>query len=143
MGPGLFNVVIAMVAVQWLWYARIIRGTVLSLKEQSFISAAKICGSSDIKIIFRHVIPNLLPQIIVLSTLDLGSTILHLAGYSFLGMGAQPPTPEWGVMINDGRKFIKSAPELMIYPGTAIFLAAVSLNFLGDFFRDVFEQGQV
>lgn len=140
LGPGMVNVVGAMIAVQWLWYARIIRSTVLSLKEQPFVSAARIAGSGEVAIIWKHILPNVMPQIIVLSTLDIGNTIIHFSGYSFLGLGVQPPTPEWGIMISDGRNFIRSAPQLMAYPGIMIFLTVFSLNYLGDIFRDMFER---
>lgn len=140
LGPGMVNVVGAMIAVQWLWYARIIRSTVLSLKERPFISAARISGSRDGTIIWKHILPNIMPQIIVLSTLDIGNTMMHFSGYSFLGLGVQPPTPEWGIMISDGRNLIRSAPQLMAYPGTMVFLTVFSLNYLGDIFRDIFER---
>jgi nickel transport system permease protein len=140
LGPGMANVVLAMIAVQWLWYARIIRSTVLSLKERPFVAAARLAGSGDGRIIWKHILPNIMPQIIVLSTLDIGNTIMHFSGYSFLGLGVQPPTPEWGIMISDGRDFIRSTPELMAYPGTMIFLTVLSLNYLGDVFRDLFEE---
>jgi peptide/nickel transport system permease protein/nickel transport system permease protein len=140
LGSGMVNVIIGMILVQWLWYVRIIRSLVLSIKERTFVSAAKVAGTSDMKIIFRHILPNVLPQLIVLSTLDLGSLILHFSGYSFLGFGVQPPTPEWGAMIEEGRRFIRSAPELMFYPGMLITLIVISFNLIGDALRDVLDE---
>jgi nickel transport system permease protein len=140
LGPGLINVMISMVIVQWLWYVRIVRSLVLSITSRSFIDAAKVAGTSDLVIIWKHVLPNILPQLIVLATIDLGSIILHFSGYSFLGLGIQPPTPEWGVMIENGRRFIRSTPELMYYPGILITLVVISLNLIGDTLRDVFDE---
>lgn len=140
LGPGLINVMISMVIVQWLWYVRIVRSLVLSITSRSFIDAAKVAGTSDRVIIWTHILPNVLPQLIVLSTIDLGSIILHFSGYSFLGLGIQPPTPEWGVMIENGRRFIRSTPELMYYPGILITLVVISLNLIGDALRDVLDE---
>lgn len=140
LGPGLRNVIIGMTMVQWLWYVRITRSLVLSIKSYPFIDAARIAGTSDIAIIFKHIMPNLIPQLIVLSTIDLGSIILHFAGYSFLGLSVQPPTAEWSVMIEDGSRFIRSKPELMYYSGTLITLVVISLNLIGDVFRDIFDE---
>ncbi|SNS93767.1 nickel transport system permease protein [Anaerovirgula multivorans] len=140
LGPGLRNLMIAMILVHWVGYARIIRGMVLSHKEKNFILSAKVSGSSDFKIIFQHILPNVLPQIIVLATLDLGSVILHISGFSFLGLGIRPPDPEWGAMLNDGRQFIRSNPSLMIYPGIMILMTVVSFNLLGDALRDFLEE---
>lgn len=140
LGPGLKNLILAMVLVQWVGYARIIRGIVLSFKEKNFILSAKVSGSSDFKIIFEHILPNILPQIIVLATLDLGNVILHISGFSFLGLGIQPPIPEWGDMLNDGRQFIRSNPTLMIYPGMMILMMVIAFNLLGDALRDVLEE---
>lgn len=140
LGPGLINVLIGMVIVQWLWYVRIVRSLVLSITSRSFIDAAKVAGTSDRVIVWTHILPNILPQLIVLATIDLGSIILHFSGYSFLGLGIQPPTPEWGVMIENGRRFIRSTPELMYYPGILITLVVISLNLIGDALRDVFDE---
>lgn len=140
LGPGLKNVIIGMVMVQWLWYVRIVRSLVLSIKAHPFIDAARTSGTSNISIIFKHIMPNLIPQLIVIATMDLGSTILHFAGYSFLGLSIQPPTPEWSVMIEDGSRFIRSKPELMYYPGILIIFVVISLNMIGDVFRDIFDE---
>ncbi len=140
LGPGFLNIIIALVSVQWVWYARIIRGMVLSLKERNFILAARASGTSDLAIIARHIMPGIIPQLAVLATLDLGGVIMHISGLSFLGLGIQPPTPELGAMLNDGKQFIRNDQTLMIYPGLVILLAVVSFNLLGDSLRDVFEE---
>ena len=137
MGPGLPNVVLALALSQWAWYARMIRGMVLSLKERNFVLAAKVAGTGRISIIGRHILPNILPQIAVLATLDIGWVILHIAGMSFLGLGIQPPTPEWGAMINDGRQFLRGYPSLMAYPGLMILSVVMAFNLLGDSLRDM------
>ncbi|HWR09016.1 nickel ABC transporter permease subunit NikC [Sporomusa sp.] len=139
MGPGLPNVVLAMALSQWAWYARMIRGMVLSLKERNYVLAAKVAGTSQSMIIAKHVLPNILPQIAVLATLDVGWVILHIAGMSFLGLGIQPPTPEWGAMINDGRQFLRGYPSLMAYPGFMILSVVMAFNLLGDALRDMID----
>ncbi|SFG57803.1 nickel transport system permease protein [Desulfotomaculum arcticum] len=139
LGPGLVNVIIAMVSVQWVWYARIIRGMVLSLKERGFILSARVAGTPPWLIIIRHIFPNIIPYIVVLATLDLGMVILHISGLSFLGLGVQPPTPEWGAMLNDAKQFLRSDPKLIMFPGAMILLVVISFNLLGDALRDVIE----
>ncbi|MEW5920418.1 MAG: ABC transporter permease subunit [Bacillota bacterium] len=129
LGPSLINVIIAMVVVQWVWYARIIRGMVLSLKERSFVLSAKVTGTPDWLIIVRHILPNIIPHIVVLATLNLGMVILHISGLSFLGLGVQPPTPEWGAMLNDAKQFLRSDPRLIMFPGTMILLVSNQINF--------------
>lgn len=137
MGPGLPNVVLALALSQWAWYARMIRGMVLSLKERNYVLAARVAGTPRPTIIARHILPNILPQIAVLATLDVGWVILHIAGMSFLGLGIQPPTPEWGAMINDGRQFLRGYPWLMAYPGLMILSVVMAFNLLGDALRDM------
>jgi peptide/nickel transport system permease protein len=139
LGPGLRNSMLAVSLVGIPFYVRIVRGSVLSLREQEFINAARLVGVSHIRILGRHVLPNILAPLIVASTLDVGFFIMAAAGLSFLGLGAQPPTPEWGVMLSEGRKFIRNAPHLSIIPGTAIFLVVLALNFLGDGLRDALD----
>lgn len=139
MGPGMTSVMAGLVAVWWVAYARIVRGLVLSLRERQFIEAAKAIGASDGRIIFLHVLPNVVGPVVVLATLELGTLLLAISGLSFLGLGTQPPTPEWGSMLNDGRRFLISAPQLMIYPGAAISLAVLGFNLLGDGLRDVLD----
>lgn len=138
LGPGLWQVVLALMMVQWVYYARMIRGLVVSLKEQNFITAARISGSSTGKIIRRHMIPNVLPPIMVMGTLEMGWAIMDISALSFLGLGIQPPTPEWGAMIQEGKNFIRSQPELMLYPGLMILLVVISFNVLGESLSDRF-----
>ncbi|KAB2391113.1 MULTISPECIES: nickel ABC transporter permease subunit NikC [Bacillus cereus group] len=137
-GPGIKQVILAMVLVQWVYYARMFRGLVLSLKEQNFIAAARINGSSQWKIIRRHIIPNVLPPIVVMGTLEMGWAIMDISALSFLGLGIQPPTPEWGAMIHEGKSYIRSNPELMIYPGVMIMIVVISFNVLGEALSDRF-----
>lgn len=131
-GPGLAQVVLAMVLVQWVYYARMFRGMVLSLKERNFIAAARINGSSRWNIIRRHIIPNVLPPVMVMGTLEIGWAIMDIAALSFLGLGIQPPSPEWGAMIHEGKAYIRSNPELMLYPGLLILLIVAMFNLLGE-----------
>ncbi|KGR77190.1 nickel ABC transporter permease subunit NikC [Ureibacillus sinduriensis] len=131
-GAGLKQVILALILVQWVYYARIIRGMVLSLKEQNYITAAKISGSSQWKIIKKHILPNVLPPLAVMGTLEMGWAIMDLSSMSFLGLGIQPPTPEWGAMIHEGKSYIRTNPALMIYPGLMIMLIVVSFNLLGE-----------
>ncbi|MCA1573509.1 MAG: ABC transporter permease subunit [Acidobacteria bacterium] len=138
-GMGIGSVLIGVVSVWWASYARIVRGLVLSLRERPFIEAARAGGVTPIRIITRHVIPNVIPPIIVLATLEMGSLLLAISGLNFLGLGVQPPTAEWGAMLNDGRPFLRSAPQLMIYPGLAISLAIMGFNLLGDGLRDALD----
>ncbi|KEK21653.1 nickel ABC transporter permease subunit NikC [Bacillus gaemokensis] len=137
-GPGMKQVILAMVLVQWVYYARMFRSLVLSLKEQNFIAAARINGASHWKIIRRHIIPNVLPPIFVMGTLEMGWAIMDISALSFLGLGIQPPTPEWGAMIHEGKSYIRSNPELMIYPGVMIMLVVITFNVLGEALSDRF-----
>ncbi|MGQ0569770.1 MAG: nickel transporter permease [Armatimonadota bacterium] len=139
LGPGLVHVMIAMAAVWWVGYARIVRGLVLSVRERQFVEAARAVGGSHARIIVRHVLPNVMGPVIVLVTLDMGGLILAISGLNFLGLGVQPPWPEWGAMLNEGRPFLFSVPRLMIYPGLAISLVVIGFNMLGDALRDVLD----
>ncbi|MBT2669044.1 nickel ABC transporter permease subunit NikC [Bacillus sp. ISL-4] len=132
LGPGLKQVILALMLVQWVYYARIFRGMVLSLKEQNYIAAAKISGSSQWKIIKKHIVPNVLPPLAVMGTLEMGWAIMDISAMSFLGLGVQPPTPEWGAMIHEGKSYIRTNPELMLYPGLMIMLVVVTFNLLGE-----------
>jgi len=139
LGPGLRNAMLAVSIVGIPYYARIVRGNTLSLREQEYIQAARVIGAADARIMIRHVFPNTLAPLIVAATLDVGWFIMAAAGLSFLGLGAQPPTAEWGVMLSTGRQFIRNAPHLSILPGSAIFLVVLALNFLGDGLRDALD----
>jgi peptide/nickel transport system permease protein len=139
LGPSLMNVMIAMAAVWWAGYARLIRGMVLSVRQREFVEAARALGASDTRIMVSHILRNILGPIVVLASLDMGWIILGISGLNFLGLGAQPPTPEWGAMLNDGRPFLQLAPQMMLYPGAAICLVVLGFNLLGDGLRDVLD----
>lgn len=139
LGPSLRNVMIGMIAVWWVDYARVIRGLTISMREREFVVSAHCVGASATHIILRHVLPNVIPSVIVLATLEFGTLMLAISGLSFLGLGAQPPTPEWGTMLNNGRPFFQRAPQLMLYPGMAITLTVIACNLVGDGLRDVLD----
>ena len=139
LGPGLLNVLLAVGAVWWVGHARIIRGITLGEREMAYVTAARASGASDRRIILRHIAPNILGPIVVLASLDFGWIILGIAGLSFLGLGAQPPTPEWGAMLNDARPHLQTAPHLLLLPGAAIFVAVLGFNLLGDGLRDLLD----
>lgn len=137
--PSLIAVLGALATTWWITYARVIRSLVLSLREKQFIEAARAAGGGRIHIISRHVVPNVIGPLIVLVTLEVGSIILAVSALSFLGLGAQPPTPEWGAMLNDGRNFFLTAPHVMLVPGAAIGVSVLGFNLLGDGIRDVLD----
>ena len=139
LGPSLINVMIAMAAVWWAGYARLVRGMVLSIRSREFVEAARAVGASDRRIMVFHIWRNILGPVVVLASLDMGWIILGISGLSFLGLGAQPPTPELGSMLNDGRPFLQTAPQMMLYPGAAIFLVVLGFNMLGDGLRDLLD----
>lgn len=139
LGPGIGSVMIGLVSIWWVSYARIVRGLVLGLRERPFIEAARALGFSDRRIVFRHVLPNILPPVLVLATLEMGELILALTALNFLGLGAQPPTPEWGAMVSDTRNFIKEAPWASTFPALAILVTVMAFNLLGDGLRDVLD----
>ena len=139
LGPGLTNVIIGMVSVRWLNYARVIRGSVMSVKNKNYVMSARAAGISDFAIMFKHILPNIVSPMVVMATLDMGNLIISLAGLSFLGLGAQPPTPEWGMMVNDGRRFLMTHPSQMFYPGLAILIVVIAFNLLGDGLRDALD----
>ena len=139
LGPSITSVMIGVISVAWADYARVMRGQVLAGRERQYVEAARAIGVRNRRILARHILPNVLPPILVLASLEMGGLILAISGLSFLGLGAQPPTPEWGAMLNDGRSFIAAAPQLMIYPGLAISLVVVGFNLLGDGLRDAFD----
>lgn len=136
LGVGLVNVIITIVLTHWAWYARIVRSMVLQIKSQDYVMAAKTLGGSDLQIIRRHILPSVFSQISILATLDFGHMLLHVAGLSFLGLGIQAPTAEWGVMINDALPFIYTNPMLMLIPGFCIFAVVAIFNSLGELLRD-------
>ncbi|WP_340020591.1 nickel ABC transporter permease subunit NikC [Paenibacillus sp. FSL K6-1096] len=132
LGPGLSQLVIALMLVQWVYFARMFRNMIVSLKERNFITAARISGSTSWQIMRRHLIPNILPSIVVIGTLEMGWAIMDISAMSFLGLGVQAPTAEWGAMLNEGKSFIRNHPELMLYPGLMIIMVVASFNLLGE-----------
>lgn len=142
LGPGLFNVMLALAMVGWTGLARVVRSSVLSVKEKEFVESARALGCSDLYIMTRHILPNVMAPVIVLATLDMAFIILAAAGMSFLGLGAQPPIPEWGSMLNGGRAFMRIAPHLTTFPGLAIMITVLAFNFLGDGLRDALDPRQ-
>jgi len=134
--PSFTNVIIVVVFLLWPSYARLVRGETLAVKQQEFVALARVAGCSSLTIMFRHIVPNLLPSILVLATLHVGYVIVLEAALSFLGVGIPPPTPSWGVMVADGRGLIEQAWWVSILPGIAILVTVLSLNILGDWVRD-------
>ncbi len=136
MPPGLTSAMLAITLVGWAGFARLVRGITLSLKEQTYVEASQALGASSARILYRHILPNALPLILVAGSLRVGGFILLEAALSFLGLGVQPPTPTWGSMISLNRAYINSAPWMVIFPGLAISITVISFNILGDFLRD-------
>ena len=132
LGPSLFNAMLATAVVWWPWYARLVRGQALHLKQEAFVEAARVSGASALRIAFHHILRNCLTPIIVQMSLDIGYAILTLASLSFIGLGAQPPTPEWGSMVSVGRDYFLDQWWMVTFPGLAIFLAVMAFNLLGD-----------
>lgn len=139
LGPSLLNMIIAISIVDWPIYARLARGQALSAKREDFVEAARAMGAGTWRIIFIHILPVCLSPIIVQITLRLGDVILTAAGLGFLGLGAQPPTPEWGVMVSDGRNFILNEWWIATFPGLAIMVVVLGFNLLGDGVRDIMD----
>lgn len=139
LGPNLRNTVIALTLVYWPWYARLIRGQVLQIKERDYVEAARAVGVGSPRLIGRHILPNAVAPIIIQATIDIGFAILATAGLSFIGLGAQPPTPEWGAMISDARTFFREAWWYFTFPGLAITFTVIGFNLLGDGLRDYFD----
>lgn len=139
MGPGLLNMLYAIAFVSIPAYARLVRASILAAKEMDYVLAAKAVGCSSSRILFRHIMPNCLTPIIVQGTLGIATAILDAAGLSFLGLGAQPPTPEWGAMLGQGRGSVFTAPHVVIFPGLAIMLTVLGFNLLGDGLRDALD----
>ena len=139
LGPGLANAMVAIAIVGFPLYTRLARGLVLSLREREFVEAARALGASDAVILGRHVLPHLLSPVIVAFSLDVGAKILATAGLSFLGLGTQPPTADWGSMLATGRTFVILSPHVVLLPGLAIFVIVLALNLVGDAVRDVLD----
>ena len=132
LGPGLNHVILALCLIGWTGYARLVRGEILSLREREFVQAARGLGAPPWRIIIRHLIPNLLPPLLIQATFGLAAAIVAEGSLSFLGLGVEPPTPSWGSMLNDGRQFLLVAPHLTTYPGLALMFTVLALNIVGD-----------
>ncbi len=142
MEPGTFTIMIAIALGYWPQYAQVIRSEVLSVREDEFILAARAIGASDIRIIFKHILPNVIPPVVVLISLTMGYAIIVEASLSFLGLGIQPPMSSWGTLLSDARDFLYRAPWLSIYPGIAIAVTVLGFNLLGDGLRDILDPYQ-
>lgn len=138
-GPGITQVVTAIAIVSWPPFTRVSRAKVLSIKNREFVVAAKAMGESDVSVILRYIIPNIVPSILVLSTLTLPTAILSTTALSFLGFGAQPPTPDWGDMIARGMGYLQIAPWISTFPGIFLVLTSMGFNLLGDGLRDLID----
>ena len=139
MGTGQINLIIAITCIQWTRYARIARGETLMLKNAEYVEAARSIGNNTAQILAKYIFPNVVSKIIILASLDIGTIILYCASLSFLGLGAQPPSPDWGVMISEGKDYIQYAPWLTLFPGLAIAVSALAFNMLGDGLRDLLD----
>jgi putative D,D-dipeptide transport system permease protein ddpC len=139
LGGSVVNTILALFVVGWAKYARMVRSIVLKIRQEDYITAAKLSGTRTPRILLRHILPNVLPIVVITGAMDIGTMMMEIAGLSFLGFGAQPPTPEWGLMLNEGRQYIQTAPWLMVYPGLAIFLVVAVFNLWGDSLRDVLD----
>lgn len=139
LGGGIMNAVVAIAVISWPKYARLTRGQVLAIKNMPYIKAAKMSGSGTVKIIFKHILPNIAGIILVTATLEIGTMIMELAGLSFLGLGVMPPTAEWGSMMSNGRSMLQTSPWVILSPGFAIFISVMLFNLLGDTVRDVLD----
>lgn len=143
MGTSIRNAIIAIIVVSWTKYARLTRSLVLKIKNEDYIKAAKVAGGKTIHILIKYIIPNVIPTLIITAATDVGTMILEIAGLSFLGFGAKSPTPEWGLMINEGRAYMLDSPWLMIFPGLAICIVVIVFNLLSDNLRDILDKRSV
>lgn len=138
-GPSITHVMVVIGLTFWSSYARVTRGTVLSLKTTDFVEAARALGASNLRVILRHVLPNCMAPVIVLATLNVAGSILIETSLSFLGFGVQPPTPSWGNILTTGRQYMRNAPHIALFPGLAITLTVLAFNLLGDGLRDALD----
>ncbi|MDQ0115591.1 peptide/nickel transport system permease protein [Paenibacillus harenae] len=139
LGAGIENLLLAIVLVKWVSYSRLVRSTVLTERQKDYVMIAKINGLRSSRIMMKHIFPHVIGNVLVLASLDLGKIILLISALSYIGLGAQPPAPEWGAMLNDARPHFQSHPQLMIYPGLAIVFIVLLSNLLGDYLRDKFD----
>ncbi|MHB8303830.1 MAG: ABC transporter permease [Acidobacteriaceae bacterium] len=136
LGPGMLNLIFALSITGWVGYARLVRAQVLAVREREFVEAARAIGAADVRIMARHILPNIIQPVMVQAALGMAGTILAEATLSFLGLGVPPPMPSWGVMLNDARAHLFDAPHMVVFPAIAIMLAVLSFNFIGDAMRD-------
>jgi peptide/nickel transport system permease protein len=139
LGPSLINLMLSIILVQWVKYARIVRSLVLSEREKEYVLAARVAGCGTFTILRRHLLPHIISPVLILAALDMGKIILTISSLSYLGLGAQPPVPEWGAMLNDGRPYFQTVPQLMIYPGLAIMLVSICCNLISDGLRNILD----
>ncbi len=139
MGASVRNAVLAIALVTWPKYARLARSLVMKIRHRDYVDAAIVTGSKTFYMLYRYMLPNALPTLVITAATDIGSMMLELAALSFLGFGAVPPSPEWGLMLSEGRAYMQSAPWLMVFPGLAIFVTVVVFNMLGDGLRDILD----
>ena len=139
MGASMKNAVAAIAIVSWTKYARLARSLTLQIRNQDYIAAARVTGSRTPHILWRYVLPNAIPAVLITGATDIGTMMMEIAGLSFLGFGAVPPAAEWGSMLSEGRVYMTTAPWLMLFPGLAIFITVMILNLLGDSLRDVLD----
>ena len=136
LGPGMTNLILALSITGWVGYARLVRAQVLVMREREFVEAARAMGATNLRILTRHILPNIIQPVLVQAAIGMAGTILAEATLSFLGLGVPPPMPSWGVMLNDARAHLFDAPHMVIFPAIAIILAVMSFNFIGDSLRD-------
>jgi peptide/nickel transport system permease protein len=142
LGPGTFNLIFAFSVTGWMRYARLVRGITLSVREQDYVKSAQHSGVSRTTIIFRHILPANIGSVIVIATIGMAKAVISVSALGFLGFGVQPPDPEWGTLLMEGKDYIMSAPHLSIYPGIAIMLSALAFNLIGDKLRDLWDLKQ-
>lgn len=139
LGPGIFNLILALSIGGWVGYARLVRAQVLAAREREYVEAARALGAGDVRIVVRHILPNIIQPVVVQAAIGMAGAILAEATMSFLGLGVPPPTPSWGSMLNDARSHLFDAPHLIAFPALAVMLAVLSFNFIGDALRDVLD----
>jgi peptide/nickel transport system permease protein len=136
LGPGLFNLILALSISGWVGYARLVRAQVMAVKEREFVEAARALGASDLRVLLRHILPNIVQPLLVQAAIGMAGAVLAEATLSFLGLGIPPPAPSWGSMLNDARSHLFDAPHVVVFPAIAVMLAVLSFNFVGDALRD-------
>ncbi len=139
LGTGTGNLIIAMTLISWTMYARVTRSMVITIRNEDYVEQARLGGAGKPAIMFRYIMPNTIPYLIVLITQDIGSNLLTLASLSLLGLGSQPPTPEWGYMLSEGKRYMQTAPWMILFPGMAILICVIIFNLMGDSLRDILD----